>query len=77
MNPIRPRRAEQNGLAKLTFAKAEKIRAAYQRGTSQPVLAQRYGVSSRTISAICTRRRYAAPPEPEPGYKRNLRRGHR
>jgi hypothetical protein len=58
------RAAEQNGMAKLTYAKAERIRAMYAKGMKQGDIAAKFGVSAVTISSICCNRSYTSPPTP-------------
>lgn len=49
-------KGERSSSAKLTASKVRAIRAAYGRGTSQRVLAARYGVTKPAIQAITSRR---------------------
>ncbi len=78
MHPMERRTAERNGMARLTFKQAERIRRAYKAGTTQVALAKKYGVASQTISAICTGRRYATPPSSEiPARIHRQTRGHK
>lgn len=46
---------EKNGMAKLSEKQVSEIRALHSQGVEQKTLAERYGVSRRTISRIVTK----------------------
>lgn len=72
------RTSERNGMAKLTYAKAQRIRAMYARGISQGVIAEKFGVVGQTISSICRNRSYTSPPtDLVPARRHRARRNHR
>lgn len=52
-------RGERNGASKLTADAVRIIRTEASRGTTQRVLAERFGVGQQAISDVVTRRRWA------------------
>ena len=72
------RSGERNGMAKLTYAKAQRIRQLYAKGMSQGDIAAKYGVSRVAMSHICCNRRYTSPPTPlVPERQHRARRNHK
>tara|TARA_R100000951_G_scaffold95037_1_gene83986 strand:+ start:907 stop:1149 length:243 start_codon:yes stop_codon:yes gene_type:complete len=61
---IERRASERNGMAKLTYAKAQRIRRMYASGMKQGDIAAKFGVAAVTISSICCNRSYTTPPTP-------------
>ncbi len=78
MRPLEVRRAGQNGMAKLTFAKAERIRALRAKGSTVRELAAKYGVSTGCIYDVLSGRRYLNPDSPPvPARAHRARKNHR
>ena len=62
---IERRSGARNGMARLSFKQAERIRQLYKNGESQSSLMRKYGVSHVTIWKIVHNRTYTEPETPE------------
>lgn len=62
---IEKRLGARNGMAKLSFKQAERIRHLHENGESQSSLMRKYGVSHVTIWKIVHNRTYTEPETPE------------
>ena len=78
MNPMEARRSSSNGMAKLTYPQAQRIRAAHAKGAKPKDLAVKYGVSRNCIYDVLSGRRHALPPGPPvPARAHRAKRNHR